>query len=615
MSSSAAVTMALALGVGSLISVVSDRLRVPALLPMLAAGLLLGRSGIGVVDAESLGPLLSPLITLGIGLLIFEGALHLGWRELRKAPRAVGGLLTVGALLTWALSTLAAVWVLGMGVAAAILLGAMLTVTGPTVVQPILRRVRVTARLRTALSAEAVLIDPIGVLLTIVVLTTLKGAAVTPVSPSMLYDGARHLGFQVATGAAVGICVGALGLVLGRGLSTGGRIQPQILNLLAVGVCMLAIGAGEFVTAEAGLVAATVAAILLGNLRIVGVAELHLFKQQLATLTVGSLFILLAARFDASTLAHTGVAEVLFIAALIFVVRPLSSGAALIGSHLERRERIFTALFAPRGIVALSVAVISAEDLARFARAEGDSAIAGAIVHLDRLASDASSFERVMFLVIAGTVCWASLVGPLLARVLRVGGSRPTGVLLIGGHALSIQTGVVLRRLGVDVTLLDSRYDHAMRADAAGVPTVRGDATDLRWVEEQVGCEDVGLVLAWTGNSDVDFTAARWAGERFGKEQSGVWASGQVPGDPGWTELGGGRLLDEIFDEINEGRYRVESWTRADPTAIPFMMVNDGRPQFIIPGGSVPEPKEGGSVTLVGLVRPATAGEPEAAPS
>lgn len=606
MTSSPAVTMALALGVSSLVSVASERIRIPALMPLLIVGLLLGRSGVGAVDASSLGPLLSPLITIGIGLLVFEGALHLTWRELSKAPRAVGGLLTISALVTWMLASVCAMVILGFGVSGSILFGAMLTVTGPTVVQPILRRVRVTSRLRAALSAEAVLIDPIGVLLTIVVLTTLKAAAITPVSASMFLDGARRLGFQISIGVGVGLGVGLVSLFLGRSLSEKGRIHPQILNILAVGTCMLAIGLGEFVTPEAGLVAAAVSAICLGSLKMIGVAELHAFKQQLAALTVGSLFILLASRFEIRTLGDAGVAEGIFVAAIIFLVRPVASALGLLGSRLDARERGFIALFAPRGIVALSVAVIAADDLSKFAAMNGTAPVEGTIVHLERLVADAASFERVMFIVIAGTVCWASIAGPLIARALRVGGGRPSGVLLVGGHRLSIETGAALRSLGVEVTLLDSHYEHVMRATAAGVPVIRGDATDLRWLEDQQCCDDLGLVLAWTGNPDVDFAVGRWASERFGKESSAIWAAGKIPADANWSELGGGRLLHELMDEVDAARWRVDTWNEMNTTAIPFIAVAGGRPRFIVPGEMPPGSEIPKGTTLVGLVRAKT---------
>jgi len=606
--------MALSLGVSSLISVASERLRVPALLPLLGAGLLLGKSGVNVIDADALGTLLSPLITIGIGLLIFEGALHLSWRELRTAPRALASLLTIGVVITWGLSALFANVMLGMGPAGALLFGAMLTVTGPTVVQPILRRVRVTRTLRTTLAGEAVLVDPIGVLLTIVTMATLAGAAVTPVRPTMLIDALRHLGFPITTGIAVGLVVGISGSLLGRALSVNGRIHPQVLNLLAVGVCMLAIGVGERITDEAGLVAVTVAAIVLANLRLIGVAELHVFKQQLATLTVGSLFVLLASRFEVVSLADTGASEALFVAVIIFAVRPLSAGAALLGSRLPWRERVFTALFAPRGIVALSVAVIAAERLAAFEAIQHDHPVPGAIVDLPHLVHDAGSFERVMFLVIVGTVVWASMAGPWLARWLRVGGSRPNGVLLIGGGVLSTQSAAVLQKLGVRVTLVDSRLDQVLRAQAAGVEAAVGDATDLRWLEEQVGTQDIGIVIAWTGNPDVDFAVARWGGERFGKDASALWAVGKVPRESNWVELGGGRLLDEVRDQVESGGWRIDSWSARDAsrasTSIPFMTVVEGRPSLVDPGkprnGDAPE-----SMSIVGLVR-RTAEEAEA---
>jgi len=603
LSSSPAVTIALALGMGSLLSVAADRWRFSAPLLLLAAGLLLGRSGVGVIDTASLGPLLTPIITLGIGLLVYEGALHLTLRELRRAPRAVGGLLTTGVLVTWALAAIAAAICLEFDWPASILLGAMLTVTGPTVVQPILRRLRVTPRLRTALSAEAVLIDPIGVLLTIVVLTLLKGAAITPVSATMLFEGARHLGFQVLTGIAVGLGVGLASLFVARMLSVGGRTNPRQLNLLAVGSCMAAIGLGGLNTAEAGLVAAVVAAVCLGSLRSIGIADLHSFKQQLASVTVAALFMLLAARFDLRDLAGTGWGEVLFVAALIFIVRPLSAGTAMLGSHMESKERWFIASFAPRGIVALSVAVIAAQDLAEFANAPVPASISNTMIDLGRLVRDSASLERIMFIVIAATVLWASAVGPLLARLLRVGGTRPSGLLLVGGHRVSLETARVLHRLGVDITLLDSHYEHVLRAEAASIPNLRGDATDLRWLEDQECCEDLGMLLAWTGNSDVDFTVARWASERLGQKQAAIWATGQMPTNAAWTELGGGRLLHEILDEVESGAWRVASWQTPEASSIPFMAVEDHRARFLVPGEPVPAVEVGGVVTLVGLIR------------
>ncbi len=600
MASSPAVTMALAIGVSSLVSVGSDRLRIPALLPLLGVGLLLGTSGAGVIDANSLGNLLSPIITLGIGLLVFEGALHLTGHELRRAPRAVGGLLTVGALLTWALAATAAHLILGWGMGASALLGAMLTVTGPTVVQPILRRIRLTPPLRTALGAEAVLIDPIGVLLTVVVLAMLKAAAVTPMSPTMLLDGARHMGFPVTVGTLVGLGVGTLGMLLSRLRRRAGLIPARELNILAVGNCMLAVGLGELVTPEAGLVAATVSAMCLASMRVVGVAELHAFKEQLAALTVGTLFVLLASRFDVRQLADTGMRDALFVGAIILVVRPIAAGAALVGSRLSGRERAFAALFAPRGVVALSVAAVAAQDLATFAPTVDPGAVGGSMVSLPTLVGDTGSLERVMFVVIIGTVLWASVTGPILARVLGVGGAVPSGVLLVGGHRLSIDCALVLRQLGVDVTLVDSRRDHVARAEVAGLHALRGDATDLRWLEDNVHCEDVGLLLSWTGNRDVDVTVARWGAERFGRERASLWATGRIPDHAPFAELGGGRLLDEVLDDVDRGRRTVAACDALEPGAVPFVVVREGRPTFLLPGTAPPEPAPGLTFVVLG---------------
>ena len=220
---SAPTSIALALGAGALVAAGCRAVRVPAPIPLMLTGAALGMSGLGVVDPESLGPALKALITLSIGLLIFEGSLHLNKEELSRAPRAVWGLLTVGALATWAGSAWAAHALLGFPWALALLLGAALIVTGPTVVQPILRSLKVSPRVHTALTAEAVLIDPLGVVATVATLEVIKLYSAAQGGVSLAAEGFWLLARPLASGAAIGVAMVLIGGWLLYTSEAGGR--------------------------------------------------------------------------------------------------------------------------------------------------------------------------------------------------------------------------------------------------------------------------------------------------------------------------------------------------------------------------------------------------------
>lgn len=265
MHQAAAQTLALAVGVGALVSLLCARLRIPAVLPLLLVGFAMGVSGLGLVDARDLESGLRAIVSVSIGLLIFEGGLHLSARELGKAPRAIPRLLTIGALLTGVGVACAARFAVGLPWSIAAVLGAALIVTGPTVVQPILRRVRLTPSLHAALSAEAILIDPIGVVATVmaleVVLLVIGEHSATAAQLSL--QAARTVLGGLGMGLAVGLA--ARGAVWA--LTRRAPLTASGLNQLAIAACMISVGMGEWVAPEGGLVAATLCAVLLANLR------------------------------------------------------------------------------------------------------------------------------------------------------------------------------------------------------------------------------------------------------------------------------------------------------------------------------------------------------------
>lgn len=571
----AAQTLALAVGVGALVSLFCSRLRIPAVLPLLIAGFAMGGAGLGLVDGASLGDGLRAIVSVSIGLLIFEGGLHLSARELGKAPRAIPRLLTLGALITGTGIALAGRFVCGLPWTVSAVLGAALIVTGPTVVQPILRRVRLTSGLHAALSAEAILIDPIGVVATVltleVVLLTVGEHAGT--ASDLAIQAMRTVFGGLAIGLAIGLAARGTAWLLTRRsqLSTSG------LNLLAVAACMISVGLGEWIAPEGGLVAATICAVLLANLRTVTVKDVHEFHEQVSGLLVGTLFILIASRFELTALSQLTWRDAALVAIIVLLIRPLSILIATLGSSLTGRERVFAAFMAPRGIVAASVASIAGTQL----RAASPD-----------LAVDAARLETLMLVVIIVTVALTGTLAAPVARLLRVEAGQPGGVLIIGAHKLGLALAHALRECGIPALLVDSNEDRAAAAESLGFRVARGDATDTAWLEEQSVANETGWVISWTGNPVVDRVVARWGMLRFGAGHSAAWtphglSAAATPGDKS-----GLRMLLELIDRVQVGGATVSTWTGMAEGRMLLAEVKDGRLISLAPAPSSAAPRQ-----------------------
>jgi len=550
-------SLALAIGVGSLVAAVCSRLKIPAVLPLLVTGVVLGGSVLDVIDGNSLGTAFKAFIAASIGLLIFEGGLHLSRKELGKAPRAVVGLLTVGALATWGGVAVAAHYILDMDWPIALVLGAVLIVTGPTVIQPILRRLPLKPGLHSALAAEGILIDPIGVIISIsmleVAIVLLEGGGQLH-ADELVMKLVRPFG----AGIGVGVAVGFLAMLMMKMARTAGRVDPSRVNLIGIGACMVAVGAGEAIAPEAGLVAATIAAILLANTNVPGARELHLFKETLATMLVGTLFVLLASRFDVARLLAVTPANWLFVGIVMFIVRPINVIVSTIGSRLSWRERAFASLFAPRGIVAASVASIAAVQLAAVAGDNPD------------IARQAGVLDLMTFLVIAVSVAWAGGLGRPLAWLFKVGAGSPDGILIVGAHPLGIALAKNIQERGGKVLIVDSNPLRIAAARAGGLSGEVGDATDPNWIEAHVHHGRFGWLIACTGNADVDRVVARWGRERLGKAHV----------MEGLSPVGSDHVdqhdLATVLEAMEDGRAKLTVSDKPIPGAITLAVVRAG---------------------------------------
>ncbi|HEX8199719.1 MAG TPA: cation:proton antiporter, partial [Isosphaeraceae bacterium] len=414
------------------------RLKLPAILLLLLAGFLAGPAlewaGYRrLVDPDRLlGDLLLPVVSLSVAVILFEGGLSLNLAELVHSGGVIRNLVTLGAAVTWGVATVAARVVLGLTWPLATLLGAILVVTGPTVIGPLLRHVKPTGRTGPILRWEGIVIDPIGAMLAVLVFEAIPQPKLPSVLAVLLAGSLK----TVLIGGGIGLA-GALAVVL---FLRRYWIPDFLQNPVTLMTVVAAFTASNALRPESGLFAVTAMGIILANQGHVTVKPIAEFKESLTILLVSALFIVLASRLTIGQIASVGPRSVLFTLVLMLVARPAAVAVSTIGSGLSWGERAFLAAMAPRGIVAASVAAVFALRL----RASG---VEGA----DRLVP-------ATFAVIVGTVGVYGLAATRVARRLGLSPSHP-GFLIAGANPVARAIGEALRAEGLPLLLVDTRAE------------------------------------------------------------------------------------------------------------------------------------------------------------
>ncbi|MEA3169321.1 MAG: hypothetical protein QOI97_2269, partial [Pseudomonas sp.] len=420
------------------------RLKLPAILFLLVSGILAGPVLGWLNPQEMFGPLLMPLVSLAVALILFEGSLTLHLSEWKEIGSVVHRLVTVGALSTWAVITLATHWLLGFDWMLALLFGTLTLVTGPTVIVPMLRVVRPKASIANILRWEGIVIDPIGALLAVVVYSFIIARASG--------DGLSH---SLLTFGGVILCGSLFGAAGGWVLGQIMRRQwlPEYLHNLATlaGVLGIFIASNE-VMHESGLLAVTLMGMWMANMKGVDVRHILHFKENLSVLLISGLFILLAARLDLNALIALGPFVLILLLIIQFIARPLNVALSTFGSGLNWRERALLSWIAPRGIVAAAVSAIFA-------------------IRLDEAGHEgALLLVPLTFAVIIGTVVLQSATARPLARLLKVAEPAPSGFLIVGANGPARILGKALQQLGSRVLLTDSSWENIRASRMEGLP-------------------------------------------------------------------------------------------------------------------------------------------------
>lgn len=467
------------------------RVRLPAILFLLLTGIAAGPVT-GWLDPDRLfGDLFFPVVSLAVGVILFEGSLTLRFREIPGLERVIRNMITFGMAVTWLITAVATRLLLHFSWEIAFLFGAVMVVTGPTVIVPLLRTVRPRQNVAHILRWEGILIDPIG-------------AAMAVLVYEFIVAGGASGGFGAGLGIFAGVV--AIGTALG---GVGGQVFGVVLrrhwmphylqNFAALSLACGVFALSNAMVPESGLLAVTVMGIWLANMNGVDLAEILDFKESLSVLLISMLFILLAARMDLTAFTALGWPALGVFLAIQFLARPLNAQISALGSKLTLAERHLLAWIAPRGIVAAAVTALFA-------------------VKLEAVGySEAPRMVPLTFLVIIGTVGLQSATAGPIARWLGVAEPEPRGFLIIGANAVARAVAAALAENGLRVLLADPTWDHVRIAKMQGLTAYYGNPVSEH-AERHLNLIGIGRILALTPSDERNALAIQHYRLEFGPE-------------------------------------------------------------------------------------------------
>jgi CPA1 family monovalent cation:H+ antiporter len=517
--------------VGFVCQWVAWRLKLPSILFLLLAGIAAGPV-LGVLDPDALfGDLLEVLVSLAVAVILYEGSMTLRFAEIRGHGAVVRNLVTIGVAITWLIGTLAAKYILGWETMLAALFGAIVTVSGPTVIIPLLRTIRPTAALSNILRWEGILVDPLGAILAVLVFDFIIAAQTAAGFGHVL----QLFGIILLAGTGLGAAFGyALGVVLRKHW-----LPDYLRDYAALAVVLFVFALSESLAPESGLLAVTVMGVWQANMRNVDLEDILDFKESLTLVLVAVLFILLAARIDPARLVSLGGGALAVLFVLQFIAGPARAFACSIGSNLSWQERLYLGWVFPRGIVAAAVSALFA-------------------LRLESVGyPGAEKLVPLVFIVIVGTVVIQSLTGRVVARWLGVSDPEPNGVLVVGANPVALFFAEALHGAGRRVLVASMGWDGIREARMKGLPVFYGSPVS-DYSERHLELIGLGNLLAISHRPGLNELACVRYRYEFGREsvytlpqrEEKVHEKHQISGEAGGRVLFGGRYSIADFRQL-----------------------------------------------------------------
>ncbi len=455
----------LALGVGG--QWLAKRFRIPGVLLLLLAGILVGPVFEVINPEEDFGSdVLFPVVGLAVGLLLYEGGLGLKLDRLTNGRGVILRLVTVGALVTWLIGWATIAVLFDVSTGAASLIAAILVVSGPTVVIPLLHLARPREPTGSILRWEGIVIDPIGATLAIVVLDVVSNDA----EPAAA---AFQIGVTLGSGAIAGVVVAAAAM-----FALHKHIVPdQLLNPAMLAAAVAAYAIANQIAPEAGLMATTMLGLVLANQKLVPRSQLTAFSEDVGHLILGTLFIVLGALVNLDDLLDVLPQALILIAVLVFIARPFAVWISTLGAGLALKDRQFLAWMAPRGIVAASVATVFSNTLA-----EGPEPV--------------PELVPVVFATVIVTVAIYGLTATWVAKKTRVAKIEPNGIALVSNNPFVVDLADLLSRNEIPVLVVSTSASVQRKSFRTGVLAYDKplDSDDLDLALDGVGVKTAVLI-------------------------------------------------------------------------------------------------------------------------
>jgi CPA1 family monovalent cation:H+ antiporter len=490
----------LILGAGLASQWLAWRIRLPAIVVLIACGLVLGPVT-GVLQLDMPEDVLSELIGLGVAIVLFEGGMDLKLAEFRRVGHGIGRLTILGPPLAWLFGSAAAHYVAGLSWPVAAVLGAILVVTGPTVILPLLRQARLNQESASLLKWEGIVNDPIGVLLAVL---TFQAIVIGGGWQASLRGLAVAVGVALLLGGVGGWCIGWL-------FRRGGAPEHIKAPLLAM-LVLLVFWLSNLALHEAGLLSVTLMGLVLGNMHLVERETLQRFKEHLTVVLLSVLFIVIPSRLEFDQLALMDWRAFAFVLAVMLLVRPLTIGLATLGAPMRREEKLLLGWIAPRGIVAAATAGVFGHSL------------------VEAGYPDAAKLLPITFAIILATVLAHGLSIAPLARRLGLAAHGGNGLLIVGASPWACAFANALKRLGIEVLIVDGVYQHLKEARMAGLQVYYGEILSEH-AEHTLDTQHLSHVLCATDNDFYNALAAKALGRRFGHHRTFQFATQDAAGE------------------------------------------------------------------------------------
>ncbi len=491
---------------GILAQWVAWRFKLPAILPLILIGLLVGPiATLFTVDGTKLirpiwnekqglflGESLYHFVSLAIGVILFEGGLTLKRSEISRVGPVITKLITVGSIVTFFLAGAAAHFVFNLSWQISFLFSALIIVTGPTVISPILRNIPLKKDLSAILKWEGILIDPIGALVAVLVFEFIRIGEGQGYTTTGLLEFVKVLLMGFTFGFTF---AHALTQVIKRNY-----VPHYLLNVVSLSVVLSVFVLAELFAHESGLLAVVIMGMVMGNTHLPNIKELLYFKESLSILLISMLFILLSASMNISELQLLYTPKTLILFALVvFAIRPIGVFLSSMGSNLNFREKLFISWVGPRGIVAAGIASLFGSKLVL----SGEPG--------------AEYITPLVFMIVLGTVLLNASTARLIAKLLGVFLEKSEGILLVGASSVARLIGSYLKKNNRHVVLIDNNQTNIEQAKKLGLEAIVTDIYSDALTDD-IELSDMGYLMAITGNSDINKYAVATFKKQFGEK-------------------------------------------------------------------------------------------------